>query len=81
MKKECDKKGIKYDSLQSHHITLFKMDYKQGLAPIMVKLNLENIPIKQQTFYFDKIDLCKMKKLGQTSYFPILSSTHIGQDK
>ena len=77
-KKECDNKGVRYDPLQSYHVTLFKRDYKQGLAPIMVELNLENIPVKQHTFYFDKIDLCKMKKLGKASYFPILGSNHIG---
>ena len=64
--------------MQLYHITLLKRDYKQGLAPIMVELNRENILVEQRTFYFDKIDLCKMKKLGQASYFPILGSTHIG---
>ena len=38
-KKECDNKGVKYDPLQSYHVTLFKRDYKQGHSPIMVELN------------------------------------------
>jgi hypothetical protein len=76
--KECDIKGVRYDPLQSYHVTLFKKDYKRGLTPSIIELNLENIPVEQHTFYFDKIDLCKMKKLGQVNYFPILCSTHIG---
>ena len=58
----------------NHIMSLFL----RGLAPSMVELNLENILVEQRSFYFDKIDLCKMKKLGQASYFPILCSTHIG---
>ena len=76
-KETCAQYNIKYDKRQNYHITLFKRNFKQGIAPILGTEDIETISneLNKTPYKIKDIDLCHMSKtLG---YFPIKSTyTH-----
>ena len=75
IQEECDRNGIWYDPIQSHHITLFRKNYKEQLEPTNPKKGLWTScpPLTNHPIKF--IDLCPIKRINKTQYFDIWHRT------